>query len=436
MLVEELPAINGRDWEDSRGELDVVFVDNLDNPEVVFSADEYFNQWMKERDGLTVILPDEKTTYQGDSSSFEIPFQSQIDEFEQKLELFPRSQGRRNPYSVNPEQEVTKGRVYTLNPEDSSSHQEVESNYYDRRDNTVSFRRNDVKPEFLSPKIVNGIKYLHLIEGKPRVHDISYEDTLGDATNNMKNDDRQYKRNTYDPRRIIKGKKKERTKEVTFFKDDFFQNLERDWRQGQRWQPDLKREVQKPRRKEEDRRWEELLFLTDPKTDKEDQGSGYQNDWFGEKLSLYTDSKPPKQEFSPKPRPKGQAKKAENSKVPNATMKPQIHTVASSIRGKPSTPLPFLSGSHGFDEEKKEKYSLPEATRRQDDGTDWVPLINSGSSWDPVPITTTPPRDSAFQMVVQYPRDAPARPTYVKAVPYHHREGSGRFIQVEWVECE
>ena len=429
VLVEELPAINGRDWEDNGGELDVVFVDNLDNPEVFFSADEYFNKWMKARDSLTVILPDEKAEYQGESSLLEIPFQSQIDEFEQKLELFPRSQARRNPYSVNPEQEKTRGRVYTLNPEDFSSHQEAGSDFYDRHDNTVSFRRNDVKPEFLSPKIVNGIKYLQLIEGKPIVHDTSYGDSFGDVTT-LKNDKRRYERNSYDPRRISKGKKEERTKGVTFFKDDFFKNLERDWRQGQRWQPDLEKEMLKPRRKEKDRRWQELLFLTDPKTDNKDQRSGYQVGLFGEKLNLYTELKPTKQPFTPKLQSTGQERKADNSILSGTTPKPEIKIVASMKKSRPSTPLPFLSGSQGFDEEK-EKHFLPEATRRQDDGSGWVPLINTGSSWDPVPITTTPPLDSPFQMVVKYPRDAPTRPSYQKATSHHRREGSGRFKQVE-----
>ena len=431
VLVEELPAIDNRDWEENRGELDVVFVDNLDNPEVVFSADEYFNQWMKARDGYTVILPDEKTAHQGESSSFEIPFQSKIDDFEQKLELFPRSQARRNPYSVDPEQEETRGRVYTLNPEDHSSHQEVGSDYYDRRDNTVSFRRNDVKPEFLSPKIVNGIKYLQLIEGKQNVQDTSYRDTFGDVTN-LKNNERRSERNTYDPRRIIKGAKEERTKEVTLFKDDFFKNLELDWRQGQRWQPDLEKEMLKPRRKEKDRRWQELLFLTDPKTDnnKEDNSSGYRDSLFGEKLNLYTELKPPKRDFTAKLQSTGQERRTDYSILSRETPKnPEIKTVASINRSRPNTPLPFLSGSQGFDEEK-EKHFLSESTRRQDDGTDWVPLINSGSSWDPVPITRTHPLDSPFQMVVKYPRDAPTRPSYRKATPNHRREGSGRFVQV------
>ena len=428
MLVEQLPAIGNRDWEENRSELDVVFVDNLDNPEVVFSADEYFNQWMKARDGYTVILPDKKSAYQqGESSSLEIPFQSKIDDFEQKLELFPRSQARRNPYSVTPEQEETRGRVYTLNPEDQSSHQEVGSDYYNRRDDTVSFRRNDVKPEFLSPKIVNGIKYLQLIEGKQNVQDTSYGDTFGDVTN----DERRYERNTYDPRRMIKGKNEERTQEVTFFKDDFFQSLERDWRQGQRWQPDLEKEILKPRRKEKDRRWQELLFLTDPKTDNnKDKSSGYQEGLFGEKLNLYTELKTPKRDFTAKPQSTGQERKTDNSIMSRESPKnPEIKTVASINRSRPSTPLPFLSGSQGFDEES-EKHFSPESTRRQDDGTGWVPLINSGSSWDPVPIATTPPMDSAFQMVVKYPRDAPTRPSYRKDRPNHRREGPGRFIQV------
>ena len=69
-MVDELGDKSQRAWIDgSSDDLDVVFVDNLDNPEVVFSADEYFDQWMKKRDGYTVIVPEEKSV-----SSFETLF--------------------------------------------------------------------------------------------------------------------------------------------------------------------------------------------------------------------------------------------------------------------------------------------------------------------------------------------------------------------------
>ena len=64
--MEELTDKSERAWTDgSSDDLDVVFVDNLDNPEVVFSADEYFDQWMKKtkRDGYTVIVPEEKSVF-------------------------------------------------------------------------------------------------------------------------------------------------------------------------------------------------------------------------------------------------------------------------------------------------------------------------------------------------------------------------------------
>ena len=330
LVEEEFP--DQRDWIDNSGDLDVVFVDNLDDPEVFYSADEYFEQWVKNRDGLSVILPDEQAAHSGESSSFEIPFQARIDQFEQKLELFPRSQARRNPYIVNvnpdivhsynvnpdiesqarqnsyivnPGEEETKGRVYTLHYEDSGSHQDVGISHYDnRRDkNTVPFRRNDVKAEFLSPTIVNGIKYLELIEGKQTVPDTRYKDDFGHLTGdgaNSKNDDRRYERNRYDPRRIITDKKDERRKGVTFFKDDFFKNLERDWRQGQRWQPDLKSERQKPRRKEKDRNWQDLLFLSEKKTSSGQKNSGYKKDLFGDKINLYNQKTTPRQNIAPK----------------------------------------------------------------------------------------------------------------------------------------
>ena len=160
-MVDELGDKSERAWTDgSSDNLDVVFVDNLDNPEVVFSADEYFDQWMMKRDGYTVIVPEEKS-----DSSFETPFQSQIDEFEQKFELFPRSQSRRNPYIVSSKEDLGDMQVYDLNLEDSrAAHQEARSNFYGRQGSTVSFRRNDVKPEFLSPTIVNGIKYISLLQ--------------------------------------------------------------------------------------------------------------------------------------------------------------------------------------------------------------------------------------------------------------------------------
>ena len=66
-MVDEVGDKSERAWTD--GNLDVVFVDKLDNPEVVFSADEYFDQWMKKRDGYTVIVPEEKSV-----SSFETLF--------------------------------------------------------------------------------------------------------------------------------------------------------------------------------------------------------------------------------------------------------------------------------------------------------------------------------------------------------------------------
>ena len=459
LVEEEFP--DQRDWIDNSGDLDVVFVDNLDDPEVFYSADEYFEQWVKNRDGLTVILPDEQAAHSGESSSFEIPFQARIDQFEQKLELFPRSQARRNPYIVNvnsdivqsynvnsnkeetrrnpytvnpdiesqarqnsyivnPGEEETKGRVYMLHSEDSGNHHDVGISHYDnRRDkNTVPFRRNDVKAEFLSPTIVNGIKYLELIEGKQRVQDTRYKDDFGHLIGdgaNSKNDERRYERNRYDPRRIITDKKDERRKGVTFFKDDFFKNLERDWSQGQRWQPDLEKEMQTPRRKDKDRHWEDLLFLTDPKTEDRNH-SGL----FGEKLNLFAESKPPKKNFSPN------IQSTEEERKTN--QRPTTKPVTSTSRSRPTTPLPFLSGSHEFDEETDKHVSL-DPIRRQDDGSDWVPIINSGSSWDPVPITTTTPVDSAFQMVVKYPRDSPTRPSYRKYMPHHRREGN---TQVGW----
>ena len=423
-MVDELGDKSERAWTDgSSDNLDVVFVDNLDNPEVVFSADEYFDQWMKKRDGYTVIVPEEKSV-----SSFETPFQSQIDEFEQKLELFPRSQSRRNPYIVSSKEDLGDMQVYDLNLEDSrAAHQEARSNFYGRQSSTVSFRRSDVRPEFLSPTIVNGIKYLQLIEGKQNIHDFGGENTFIDVTK-PGNNERTYKQNNYDPRRVIPAKKEERPKGVTFFKDDFFKNLERDWRQGQRWQPDLKSERQKPRRKEKDRNWQDLLFLSEPKTSSGQKNSGHKKDLFGEKLNLYNQYTTPRQSITPK-----ETSMLENTRIRQNTAKPKINAVSpESPSSRPSTPLPFLSGSQAATEDEVEHFP-PEATRRQDDGTDWVPLINSGTSWDPVPLATVPPSlDSPFQMVVQYPRDAPTRPSFRKVPPHQRQEGSGRFIQVSW----
>ena len=283
VLVKDEPP-----WGPSEGtgeDAEVIYVDSFDKAKnIIFlddldlrgSADDSFERWMSNRNEYTDLSMEpfqETKLYKTNTDSALLKYHENThvlnllktekeEEVFADLELFPRSHSRRHPTTM-----VDLGFLGTSRKE--GAHTLEDSTYFDRLDSLDAFTRKETTPFIWSPQTVNGVKYLDLIDHNRKddrefiytkvSNDIPTipKDRISQTNAEIETSERSDQSSQTSVNDKLSGQNK------ASFKDDFFTNLEKEWKQGQTWQADVPETAKPPilERPRQRARWDDLLLV-------------------------------------------------------------------------------------------------------------------------------------------------------------------------------